>query len=372
MMKAAILSINLHTRKLNYGAVLHSWVFQRLIGARDDVETCDVIDYLPAALEGVDLKRQFREKASLRHPGDCLRRWRQTAAFARRDRAVEQFFREHMRVTPEHYTAASIQTARLPYDAVFFKSDVIWSPTYFRGDFDPVFFGAVDSMAGIRRIVYAASMGQARLDAAQRERLRALLRWPDHISLRERYAAELVRGLTDKPVADVLDPTLLAEPGDFDAIAAPGRVGGGYLLVYFPTHVDAALLEVAAAQARAKGFQLVEVSNYFAPGPKRRVIADAGIGEFLGLVRGAEAVYCNSLHGVCLSILFHRDFYAFDREGGGDKYRDLCRRFGLEDRFMEQGSFREAAPVDWARVDALRQSKKRRSLQWLDAAIAQG
>ena len=371
-MKTAILSINLHTRKLNYGAVLHSWVFQRLIGARGDVERCDVIDYLPAALEGVDLKRQFMEKASLLHPGDWLRRRRQTAAFARRNEAFERFFREHMRVTPERYTAETIQTARLPYDAVFLESDVIWSPTYFRGDFDPVFFGATDSMRDLRKIAYAASMGQARLDAAQRARLRELLRWPDHISLRERYAAEIVRGLTDKPVADVIDPTLLAEPGDFDAITAPGRVGGGYVLVYFPTHVDAALLEIAAEHAGARGLQLVEVSNYFAPGPKRRVIADAGIGEFLGLVRGAEAVYCNSLHGVCLSILFHRDFYAFDRRGGGDKYRDLCGRFGLEDRFVEAGGFREAAPVDWAAVDALRQGEKRRSLEWLDAAITQG
>ena len=369
-MRTGILSINLHTRKLNYGAVLHSWVFQRLIESRPDVACCDVIDYLPAALEGVDLSRQFMEKASLAHPGDWLRRRRQSAAFERRDEQFRRFFRNHMRVTPRTYTRAQLESERLPYDILFFESDVIWSPTYFRGDFDPVFFGALESMDGIRRIAYSASMGQARLDDAQRERLRGLLRYPDCISMRERYAAKIVQDLTDKPVAEVVDPTLLAEPGDFDAITAPAREAPGYALSYFPTHVDGELLNCAADFARARGLRLVEVSNYYAPGPKRRVVADAGIEAFLALVRGAEAVFCNSLHGVCLSILFHRDFYAFDRKGGGDKYRDLCDRFGLGGRFIGPEGFREAPPIDWAAVDERRQALKRRSLQWLDAAIA--
>ena len=368
-MKTGILSINLHTRKLNYGAVLHSWVFRRLMEARDDIERCDVIDYLPAALEGVDLSRQFMEKASPLHPGDYLRRRKQTAAFARRDAAFQRFFREQMGVTPERYTAARLENERLDYDILFFESDVIWSPKYFRGDFDPVFFGAMPAMAGIKKIAYSASMGQANLDAAQRARLKELLAYPDHISMRERYAARLVRELTDKPVADVLDPTLLAEPGDFDTITAPGGVPGKYVLAYFPTVVDLDILNRAAVYAGARGLRMVEVSNDFVRGPERTIVADAGVEAFLGLIRGANAVFCNSLHGVCLSLLFHRDFYAFDRKGGGEKYRDLCGKFGLEARFIEPNGYREAPPIQWDGVDRLRREWKARSLQWLDGAI---
>lgn len=368
-MITGILSINLHTRKLNYGAVLHSWVFRRLIAARGDVQRCDVIDYLPAALEGEDLSRQFMQKASLRHPGDYLRRRRQTAAFLRREAAFQRFFAAQMNVTPERYTAARLAAEHLPYDVLFFESDVIWSPTYFRGDFDPVFFGAMEGMAGVKKIVYSASMGQAQLDDRQRARLRELLKCPDHISMRERYATKLVQSLTDKPVADVIDPTLLAEPGDFDPITAKRRGDGQYLLVYFPTTVDVAILNRAAEYAAARGLRVIEVSNDFLKGPERRVVADAGVEDFLALLRGAEAVFCNSLHGVCLSLLFHRDFYAFDRLGGGEKYRDLCGKFDLEDRFIDGGAFREAAPIDWERVDRVRGEWKRRSLDWLDEAI---
>ena len=274
-----------------------------------------------------------------------------------------------MHITPERYTLSRLERERLDYDALFFESDVIWSPSYFRGGFDPVFFGALKPMDGIRKIVYSASMGQAQLNDAQRERLRALLKYPDYISMRERYAARLVRELTDKPVADVIDPTLLSEPGDFDAITAPCPAGDKYLLVYFPTHVDAHVLACAADYAGSRGLRLVEVSNYFTGGPARRIVTDAGIEAFLGLLRGAEAVFCNSLHGVCLSLLFHREFYAFDRKNGGEKYRDLCGKFGLEDRFIGGDGFREASPIDWDRVDALRKEYKEASLQWLDHAM---
>ena len=37
-MKTGILSINLHTSRLNYGAALHSWVFQKLMLRWPDID----------------------------------------------------------------------------------------------------------------------------------------------------------------------------------------------------------------------------------------------------------------------------------------------------------------------------------------------
>ena len=130
---------------------------------------------------------------------------------------------------------------------------------------------------------------------------------------------------------------------------------------------------IAAVQARTAGGAFMDIAlspESLVSGGADPSLAGRTIGPCCGRVRGAEAVFCNSLHGVCLSILFHRDFYAFDRKGGGDKYRDLCDRFGLGGRFIGPEGFREAPPIDWAAVDERRQALKRRSLQWLDAAIA--
>ena len=92
------------------------------------------------------------------------------------------------------------------------------------------------------------------------------------------------------------------------------------------------------------------------------------ITEFKKGFENAEAVFCNSLHGTCLSILFHREFFAFGIEGGGRKYEDLCGKLGLEGRFCRD-AVPDAAPIDWARVDARREELRAESLAWLDEAV---
>ena len=46
-MRAGILSINIYTGRLNYGAVLHSWFFRRLMLRRGDIERCEIVDLPP-------------------------------------------------------------------------------------------------------------------------------------------------------------------------------------------------------------------------------------------------------------------------------------------------------------------------------------
>jgi len=367
-LKAGIVSINLHTGRLNYGAVLHSWMFQRLMTRRGDLERCEIVDYLP------DAKRQFnpwthfiRQKRG--NPAKLLGAMLITPGFVLRHRRFQRFFREQLQVSDHCYSRQELESACLPYDLIFFESDVIWSPNYFKGHFDPVFFGAPAGMRPIPKIAYSASMGEAKLTDAQREEFRELLKLPEYISMRERYASAIVRTLTDKPVADVVDPVLLAEPEDFDPITAPPPVRGRYLLAYYTVNPDPYMLRCVDDYARAHGLKVVEVSIFTHHKLKHRTFTAAGIGQFLALVRNAEAVFSNSLHGTCLSILYHREFYAMEHGKGGRKYRDVCEKFGLADRYIPKDAFKPAAPINWDRVDALREQYRRDSLAWLDRAI---
>ena len=367
-MKAGIVSINLHTGRLNYGAVLHSWMFQRLMERRSDLERCEILDYLP------DAKRQFNPwthfiRQKRRHPAKLLGAMLITPGFALRHRRFQRFFKEQLRVSDRCYSRRMLEETALPYDLIFFESDVIWSPNYFKGSFDPVFFGAPAGMRAIPKIAYSASMGEGKLTPDQREQLRELLKLPEYISMRERYASAIVRKLTDKPVADVVDPVLLAEPADFDPITAPRLVRDRYLLVYYTVNPDPYMPRCVEDYARAHGLKVVEVSIFTHHKLKHKTYTAAGIGQFLSLLRHAEAVFSNSLHGTCLSLLYHREFYAMEHGKGGRKYQDLCDKFGLSDRFIRKDAFVPAAPIDWERVDRLRKRYREESLAWLDGAI---
>ncbi len=367
-MKTAILSINLYTRRMNYGAVLHSWFFQKLMLRRDDVSCCDIVDYVPRFREHLNPKLHYIRRRAKVKPSEFVKGLILTPTFMCRCDRFYRFYREHLKISQGRYTRAELEKADLPYDILFFESDVIWSPEYNGGKFDPVYFGALDSMRDMGRVAYSASMGNAYLTEANYGELRALLKFPDYISMRERYAAEIVRGQTDKPVADVIDPVLLADPSDFDEITGKCPVRGRYVLIYNPVYPNEALTKAAERYAKARGFRVVEVSAYVQNSLRRKTFTAARIETFLALVRNAEAVFCNSLHGTCLSILFHREFFAFGIEGGGRKYEDLCGKLGLEGRFCRDAA-PDAAPIDWARVDARREELRAESLAWLDEAV---
>ena len=368
-MRAGILSINIYTGRLNYGAVLHSWYFQKLMLRRDDIESCEIVDYTPWERGNYNPWTHFLPKQPLRNPQKFARYLAITPGYVKRWRAFQAFFQKHLIISAAKYTGETLREAALPYDALFFESDVIWSPRYFGGAFNPVYFGALPSMRNIRKIVYSASMSDAHLTPEDHAALDGLLRYPDAISMRERYASEIVRSHTDKPVQDVLDPVLLADPADFDEITAPRLVRQKYVLTYFPIRPNRYVTQCARTYAEARGFRLVEVSLYPESKLHCKTFVSAGIEAFVSLVRNAEAVFCNSLHGACLALLFHKEFYAFEREGGGLKYKDLCARFGLENRFVPMNGYREDAPVDWENVDRLRARYRRESLAWLDRAI---
>ena len=367
-MKLGIISINLHTRRLNYGAVLHTWAFQQLMLRRGDVDGCEVIDYLPdGRKEGNPWTYFIRKKRG--NPVKLLGALLITPGFVRRYRRFQDFFNRNMRVSKESYTRQQLEDRRLPYDALVFESDVIWSPGYFNGHFDPVFFGAPAGMRPIPKIAYSASMGQADLTPAQTEELRELLKLPEYISMRETYASQIVRGLTDKPVMDVVDPVLLAEPADFDPITAPRPVQGRYLLAYYTVNPEAWMLRRVDEYAKAHGLKVVEVSIFTHHKLKHKTYTAAGIGQFMALIRNAEAVFSNSLHGTCLSLLYHREFYAMEHGNGGRKYRDLCGKFDLSDRYVRREDALSAAPIDWAKVDEAQARYREASLAWLDEAL---
>lgn len=368
-MRAGILSINIYTGRLNYGAVLHSWFFQKLMLRRDDIDRCDIVDYTPWEQGNYNPRTHFKPKNPLKQPRKLIKYLLLTPSYTARWKKFQAVFRERLAISEERYTGETIRTARLPYDTLFFESDVIWSPHYFGGKFNPVYFGALPNMADIRKVVYSASMSDAHLTPENHRELDELLKYPDAISMRERYASDIVRAHTDKPVADVIDPVLLAEPEDFDEITAPRLVKEKYVLTYYPIRSKRVINGYARQYAKKHGLKLVEVSLYPTGKLTHKTFTAAGIEEFVSLVRNAEAVFCDSLHGACLALMFHKEFYAFERGGGGLKYKDLCGKFGLENRFKRLNEYKEEAPIDWARVDRLREQYKRESLAWLDRAI---
>ena len=88
--------------------------------------------------------------------------------------------------------------------------------------------------------------------------------------------------------------------------------------------------------AKRKNLQIIEVryqENFFRK--KGLQISNAGIQDFLSLLKGADFVVTNSFHGTIFSILFQKDFYTVKINGVNSRIENLLHITSLEDRMIE-------------------------------------
>ncbi len=352
MLKIGTLSININTDDLNHGAVLHSWAFQRYLEKTYDCEV-EIIDYTTPNLYGKDLKHPFLSLIRQKKYRSALLSLACFNSYRKRYDKFQKFKNEHMVMSSDRYSRDTLNQADLNYDIVICESDVIWTPNKrFGGDFDKTFFLALDSMKDMKRIAYAPSMGNLNFTKEEGERFKDLIKNLDSVSCREKYASDYVRDVCGICAETVVDPVLLLEANDYMGIEVERLIKEPYLLLYAPLEYNLKLVQFANRYAGSHGLKVVELSRYSFDCVFHKTVSDAGIGEFLSLIRHAEIIFCNSFHGVCFSLIYKKQFFAFARPSGR-KYEEFCARLGLEDRFVktvDQGLELEKPDIDYNEV----------------------
>ena len=161
---------------------------------------------------------------------------------------------------------------------------------------------------------------------------------------------------------------VLLKKEDYDPICAKRLVKEPYLLLYIPLGYNSDYQKAAKKYAKENGLKVIELSYFTWNNLSHTVIADAGIEDFLSLIRNAEVVFTNSFHAVCFSLLFHVDFYAFARKTGR-KTEDFCSWIGISERYLDILKFKKAEPIDYEKIDKILEQKRKESLEWLAEAL---
>ena len=252
------------------------------------------------------------------------------------------------------------------YDAFILGSDQIWASELTRG-LDPVYFG--EFAFGKRKVSYAASVPNGTIPDREVELFRKKLKSIDVISVREEKLAEIVRKLAEKPVATVVDPTLLLETEDYDnLISKELKSATKYVFAYFVVENEK-LLECAKKAAQMLGVELIELHYFEMPNQKgRNVIADIGPEEFLYYIKNAEMVLTNSFHGTVFSIIFGRKFYSVYEHN--NRITHLLEFLEIPTRHIhnaEQINFKE--DIDYEKVKMLLANYRSESISFLEEAL---
>ena len=288
----------------NYGAVLQAYALQTYLQSIG--HDAYIIDYRPRYL--TDVYRVFNyhrwvSRNPLKFAYRTLRELRYLPVRRQRFAAFEHFINTRLHLSP-YRQPDDLKS----FDLVFLGSDQIWNPNLTGRHYDDLYWGLsvpvpAASYAASSRVVRNSRQDKAYMEQA----LSKLLA----VSVREASLREVLAPLCNKPIAHVLDPTLLIPSSSYTPILAdcPGK-SKPYVLVY-QIASDPNLAKIAKSIALQIGGYVIEVlSNPVAPRYKGcKTIATASPETFLSCIKNASCVVTSSFHGTALSIIFRRPFY---------------------------------------------------------------
>ncbi len=344
-------SYNINCNFTNYGSALQSWALSQMIdkiGAEFGLQS-KLIDYCPMVLEDSDClnptKKMWDTDVKARRMIDMM-----MPAIRVNYKKFDDFYTNRFRRTKKKYHDDDFNDVVVDEGVVGFVcgSDTIFCINEFKG-FVEGYYANFDCMRG-KSVSYAASFGDPTFTEKDYLTLNDRLQNFKALGIREYDMLPYVKEHVKVRAERTIDPTLLAESSLYDNIIAEPQMQEKYILLYSRRYNKN--MELYAEQmARRMGVILVEISIRATNAEKGHIMRyDAGVEEFLSLVRHAECVVTNSFHGVLFATQLRTPFYCFSREQGDTKIGEVLQLLGLNDRIMIDGTEKVTPYVDYDSV----------------------
>lgn len=365
MKRIGIVSYNIYCNFTNYGSALQSWALTQAIGKLG--YHAKLVDYCPDILADKDPLNPF---ANMWDKDEESRRMCELTMPAIRINyeKFDRFYHEGFDKTKKSYISSNfnniIEDEKI--DGFICGSDTIFCPDEF--GIDDGYYANYDCMKG-KSAAYAASFGDPHFTDETYPILNERLKNFKAFGLRENLMIPYVREHTDVPVQKVVDPTLLLTSDDYDRIAEKRIIPEKYLLLYARRY-NPAMNEYAEKLAEKNGWKIIDISLRATNAERgHQMFYEAGVEEFLSLVKHAEYVVTNSFHGMIFSVQYRRPFVVFSREQCDTKIEELLALFGLSDRMLVNGteSFRDK--IDYDNVHANIASARKESIEFLKTEL---
>ena len=333
MNRFGTISYNIYCNFTNYGSALQTWALHQAVKKLG--YTPVLVDYCPDVLADKDPLNPF---GNMWDKDEESKRMVELTMPAIRENyeKFDRFYRERFTRTKQKYTSENFNdvVAEEDLDGFVCGSDTIFCPDEF--GFDDGYYANYSVMKG-NAVSYAASFGDPHFTEETYQLLNERIQNFRALGIRENQMVPYLKQHTDVPVQRVIDPTLLLTTDEYEPITENPKGQEKYLLLYARRH-SLKMEAYAERVAKENGWRIVDISLRAINAERgHRMAYEAGVEEFLGLVKNAEYVVTNSFHGMIFSVQFRRPFVIFSREQCDNKIAELLQLFGLSDRMLITG-----------------------------------
>lgn len=360
MKRIGTISYNIYCNFTNYGSALQTWALHQAIKKLG--YTPVLVDYCPDILADKDPLNPF---GNMWDKDEESRRMVELTmpAIHTNYRKFDQFYHECFTRTSKSYTSANFDkvVSDEKLDGFVCGSDTIFCPDEF--GFDDGYYANYSIMRG-RSVSYAASFGDPHFTEETYKILNERLQNFKALGIREEQMIPYLKQHTDILVQRVVDPTLLLNADEYERITADRQCKEKYILLYARRY-SPKMEAYADKLAKENRCRIIDISLRAINAEQGHIMRyDAGVEEFLSLVKNAEYVVTNSFHGMIFSVLFRRPFVIFSREQCDNKIEELLALFGLSDRMMVTGD-EQLDEINYDKVHRNIQSAREKSLSFL-------
>lgn len=257
-----------------------------------------------------------------------------------------RFMHEHLGLSKyASYNKSSDSTER--FDAVVYGSDQIWRKQNLGGvGFDDWYFGS-NNIKADRKIVYAGSMGVIQSSIRDDEYVKTMMENFNNISVREKDLQTYLSSLGVQATL-VSDPVFFLSYVQWKNLVGQYKQKKKYILFYNLLNSKESL-RVAETLKRETKLPIVEITKKMSfKHLGNRYQTTASVEQFLQLIDGAEYVVSNSFHGVAMSVIFRKQFYAAGMGERANRVKSLLEQINLSERYITDSyNFQMLKAIDY-------------------------
>lgn len=345
MKKIGTVSYNIYGNFMNYGSALQTWALHKAIYKLGYYPV--LIDYCPDILAEMDPLNPFK---NMWDQSDEAKKIVELSLPAIQENYEKfcHFYNVQFSRTRKKYTSQNFYSVGCDegIDAFVCGSDTIFCPDEF--GFDDGYYANYPIMR-VNAVSYAASFGDPHFTNEMYKILNDRINNFKALGIRENQMIPYLKEHTSVPVQRTLDPTLLLKVDQYNEIISDSKETEKYLLLYSRRY-NPRMEAYAERLAKENDWNIIDISLRATNAEKgHRMAYEAGVEEFLSLVKNAEYLVTNSFHGMIFSVQFRRPFVVFSREQCNNKIFELLQLFGLTDRLLVTGE-EEFKDIDYDMV----------------------
>ncbi|MDO4321554.1 MAG: polysaccharide pyruvyl transferase family protein [Lachnospiraceae bacterium] len=255
------------------------------------------------------------------------------------------------------------------YEILLAGSDQIWNPEV-TGGIDRGFL--LDFGTPKKRVSYASSVGSHVFSSEELNTYKRMLERFNSISVREKYAANLLQSSCKTNIKVVCDPTLLLT-GDqwrkeFEKEMSSFNASTPYILTYFvggnielywdriEKYITQLNLPIYNIQSHSKKYKHVNKAIY-------NIMPE----KLVTYISNARVILTDSFHGTAFSINLNRNFVAVINKTNPVRVQSLLESVGLQER--EDARLHEYSDIEYSNVNKKLNEIRNDSMEWLVNAL---